>query len=127
MCLVARYLEAHGIPTVVLGSAIDIIDYCGAPRYVHVDFPLGNPAGKPYDLGMQKSVAASALSFFEQATPENSILRLSHRWSESETWRDAYAEVTDQNRDELLRKGEERRSQQEQLKASGKPFLNKIE
>jgi len=127
VCLVARYLEAHGIPTVVLGSAMDIIEYCGAPRYVHVDFPLGNPAGKPYDLDMQKSITSSALSFFEQATRDNSILRLPHKWSESEAWRDAYAEVTDENRDELLRKGEERRKQQEQLKASGKAFLNKIE
>lgn len=127
MCLVARHLEANGIPTLVLGSAMDIIEYCGTPRYVHVDFPLGNPAGKPYDAEMQAAIAEQAIKFFEHATEEDSILRLPYRWSDSEAWRDGYAEVTDENREELAQKGEERRRQQEQIKASGKSFLNKIE
>ena len=106
---------------------MDIIEYCGTPRYVHVDFPLGNPAGKPYDAEMQAAIAEQAIEFFEHATEENSILRLPYRWSDSEAWRDGYAEVTDENREELAQKGEERRRQQELIKASGKSFLNKIE
>ncbi|MCG8412835.1 MAG: hypothetical protein MI746_01335 [Pseudomonadales bacterium] len=127
MSLVARHLEANGIPTLILGSAIDIIEYCGVPRYVHVDFPLGNPCGKPYDTEMQLAIMEQALDFFESASAANSVHRLDYRWNESEDWRDAYAEVTDNNREELFAKGEERRRQQALLKGSGKPFLNKIE
>ena len=38
----ARYLEAHGIPTVVMGCAKDIVEHCGVPRFLFSDFPLGN-------------------------------------------------------------------------------------
>ncbi len=127
MCLVARYLEAHSIPTVVLGSAMDIVKYCGAPRYVHVDFPLGNPAGRPYDLDMQREIAEQLLTFFEYATQDNSVLRLPYQWSEDEQWRDGYAAVTEANHAELQKKGEERRKQQEFAKVSGKSFLNRID
>ena len=47
--LVARYLEAHGIPTVIMGCAKDIVEYVGVPRFLFSDFPLGNAAGKPND------------------------------------------------------------------------------
>lgn len=127
MSLVARHLEANGIPTLILGSAMDIIEYCKAPRYVHVDFPLGNPCGKPYDTAIQKTIIAEAMSFFSSATAANTVLRLTHRWDDNEDWRDAYAEVTDANRAELLAKGEDRRKQQELAKADGKTWLNKIE
>jgi hypothetical protein len=43
--LVARHLEANGIPTVVLAAARDIVEHVGLPRIVHTDFPLGNPCG----------------------------------------------------------------------------------
>src|SRR5204862_8193502 len=32
--LVARHLEANGLPTVVMGCAKDIVEYCGVPRFV---------------------------------------------------------------------------------------------
>ena len=51
--LTARYLEEHGIPTVVLGCAKDIVEHCGVPRFVFSDFPLGNAAGKPHDEASQ--------------------------------------------------------------------------
>ena len=49
MSLVARHLESHGIPTVVLGAARDIVEECGVARFVFTDFPLGNPCGRPHD------------------------------------------------------------------------------
>jgi len=45
--LVARHLEANGVPTVIAGSALDIVEASGAPRFAFTDFPLGNPLGKP--------------------------------------------------------------------------------
>jgi len=37
--LVARYLEANGLPTVIVGSALDIVEHCGVPRFLFTDFP----------------------------------------------------------------------------------------
>jgi D-proline reductase (dithiol) PrdB len=31
--LVARHLETNGIPTVIVGSALDIVEHCGVPRF----------------------------------------------------------------------------------------------
>jgi len=42
LSLVARYLEAAGISTVLLACAKDIVEHCGVPRAVFSDFPLGN-------------------------------------------------------------------------------------
>ena len=50
--LVARHLEANGIPTVVMGCAKDIVEHAAVPRFLFSDFPLGNSAGKPHDVGV---------------------------------------------------------------------------
>ncbi len=39
--LVARHLEANGIPTVVIATARDIVESAAVPRLLFVDFPLG--------------------------------------------------------------------------------------
>ena len=61
MSLAARHLEAAGIPTVIVGSARDIVEECGVPRFLFVDFPLGNPCGKPWDGEMQYKIVGGAL------------------------------------------------------------------
>ena len=61
MSLVARHLEANGIPTVVMGCAKDIVEHCGVPRFLFSDFPLGNPAGKPCDVASQAATLELAL------------------------------------------------------------------
>ena len=53
MSLAARALEEHGIATVVMGCAKDIVEYVGVPRLVFSDFPLGNAAGRPNDQASQ--------------------------------------------------------------------------
>lgn len=119
MCLVARHLEANGIATVIVGSALDIVEYCGVPRYLHVDFPLGNPCGKPGDRAMQLAIIRQALDLFETAESPRTIRRAPFEWSTDQSWRDNYARVDDSNRETLIRKGEMRRQQQAQAKASG--------
>jgi len=59
--LVARHLEANGIPTVIIGSARDVVEYCGVPRFLFTDFPLGNPCGHPWDQQMQEKIVRQAL------------------------------------------------------------------
>ncbi len=58
--LVSRHLESQGITTVVLGSARDIVEECGVARMLFVDFPLGNPCGKPGEHDMQQSIVSLA-------------------------------------------------------------------
>ena len=65
--LVARHLEANGIPTVVMGCAKDIVEHAAAPRFLFSDFPLGNSAGKPHDVGSQDQTLELALRLLETA------------------------------------------------------------
>ena len=117
--LVARHLEANGIPTVVLGSALDIVEHCRVPRFAFLDFPLGNPCGKPYDVAMQRDVVGAALELFESESPQPT-LRLPQRWHEGEDWRDAYMEIREEDVAALRQRGEERRVHRQALRDAGR-------
>ena len=119
MSLVARHLESNGIPTVILGAARDIVTHCGVPRFAFLDFPLGNPCGKPYDRDMQAAVVARAIDLFESASDPGTTLTLPQRWADDESWRDGYFEVSEANIDALRRAGEERRAARAHLRATG--------
>ena len=116
--LVSRYLEANGIPSVVVGSAMDIVKHCGVARYCYSDFPLGNPCGKPGNKVMQLSIIKQALGLFESAEAPNYTERTSHSWSADDSWREGYAKIDDSNREELQLRGEARRAEQEANKSS---------
>lgn len=120
MGLVARHLEEHGIPTLIIGSARDIIEHCGVPRFLYLDFPLGNPCGKPYDKEMQFNVIKKGISLLQTSTAANSIEQLEYSWADDNAWRDDYSKVDDGNRAELARRGEDRRRQQAAEKAAGR-------
>jgi D-proline reductase (dithiol) PrdB len=117
--LVSRLLEANGIATVVMGSAMDIIAHCGVPRYLHSDLPLGNPCGVPFDRTMQKEILEQALALLEEASSANTIMRSVAKWPGTQSWRDDYSKVDDTNRDALRLKGQQRQNQQKTDKASG--------
>lgn len=119
MSLVARYLESNKIPTIIIGSALDIVEYCGVPRFLYTDFPLGNPCGKPFDESMQLSIIDGAITLLESAEKANTTKRSAFVWSEDDTWRDNYAQITDANRKELAHRGETRRKQQALEKNAG--------
>ncbi len=115
MCLVARHLEAAGIATVILGSAMDIVEHCGAPRFLFTDFPLGNPCGRPFDAAMQRSIVEAGIDLLENAPGPGTVERTPYRWSDDESWRERYMEVRPGNRTELAAKGEARRAQRAQV------------
>ncbi len=119
MSLVARHLEANSIATVVLGSALDVVEYCGVPRFLFVDFPLGNPCGKPYDRKMQLAIVRQAVNLFDTVETPSTTARTPFNWSDDESWRDTYARVDDSNRAALLLKGEQRRKQQQAARSAG--------
>ena len=120
MSLLARHLESNGIVTLIIGSAIDIVERCGAPRYLHNDFPLGNPCGVPYDEAMQLKIMQQGLALIEKAGQARTTQRTLHRWKD-DAWRRDYALIDDSNREELRLRGEHRRQQQVDDKAAGKP------
>ena len=111
MSLVARTLEAGGIPTVVAGSARDIVEECGVARFLYVDYPLGNPCGKPGDVDDQRSLVSLALDVLESAVVPRTTVQAPNRWG-SDGWRAGYMPVTDENREELRRAGDARRAKQ---------------
>jgi len=86
--LVARLLEENGIATVILGCCLDIVEYCGVPRFLFTDFPLGNPCGKPWDRTMQRDVVGRSLDLLETAIRERTTVRTPFVWSRDEAWKD---------------------------------------
>jgi hypothetical protein len=89
--LVARHLEENGIPTVMLGCGKDIVESAGVPRFLFSDFPLGNSAGKPFDIDMQREIMAMALGLLDSAVGPRTTMQTPFRWAEDAAWkRDFY-------------------------------------
>jgi len=95
------------------------VEYCGVPRYLHNDFPLGNPCGVPYDEAMQLDILREGLALLENASQARSTVRTAFGWK-NDDWRKDYALIDDSNREELRQRGERRRKQQADDRAAGK-------
>ena len=119
MSLVSRHLEEHGIPTVLLGSARDVVEECGVARFLFSDFPLGNPCGKPYDVAMQRAIVGLALDLLESAVAPRTTLQTPFAWSDDESWKERYGRVDPERAEALRRAGEQRRAQQASAKNEG--------
>ncbi len=87
MGLVARHVEAAGIPTLCMTSALDITRAVNPPRAAFLDFPLGHTAGAPNDPEGQRGIMADALSSFSSMTAPGSVRMLSCRWPGDEGWK----------------------------------------
>lgn len=101
--LLARYLEAAGIPTVVMGAAKDIVEYCGVPRFLFSDFPLGNAAAKPNDLSSQTLNFELALRLLESAPTGRTTVQSPLIWSIDPTWKLDYANLKKLSEQEIAR------------------------
>lgn len=86
MCLIARHLEGLGIATVVVGSALDILQAGQPPRSVFVDYPLGHSVGRPFDGDNQRQIVAAALAAFETIRSPGTTIELDCRWSDDDSW-----------------------------------------
>jgi hypothetical protein len=118
--LVARHLEDGGISTVVIGSARDVVEHCGVPRFLFTDFPLGNPCGKPWDVEMQRRIVGHALELLESAASPRTTVQTPFIWSDDSSWRERYARIDPSQAESLRKAGEARRAIQERLKTEGK-------
>jgi D-proline reductase (dithiol) PrdB len=92
--LVARHLESNGLPTVVVGSARDIVEQCAVPRFVFTDFPLGNPCGKPDDPVMQRAIVGIALDLLESARHPRTTVQAPFQWDSTGEWRASYMRIS---------------------------------
>jgi D-proline reductase (dithiol) PrdB len=81
LSLVARHREAHGIATVLMACAKDIVEHVGVPRVLFSDFPLGNGAGKPHDATSQAQTLELALRVLESAPAARTTVQSPQRWS----------------------------------------------
>jgi D-proline reductase (dithiol) PrdB len=105
--LVARHLEANGIPTVIMGAAKDIVEHCGVPRFLFSDFPLGNSAGKPFDVESQAATLELALRVLESAPAARTTVQSPQRWSDDTTWKTDYNNLDKLTPEEIAEKRKE--------------------
>jgi len=87
VCLVARHLEAAGIPTICLGSALDIVRAGNPPRGVFTDFPLGHTAGPPGDSEQQYRIVRDSLAALESISTPGELRHLDVSWPGGDAWR----------------------------------------
>ena len=105
--LAARHLEAHGIPTVIMGCAKDIVEHCGVPRFLWSDFPLGNSAGRPFDFQSQAETLELALRVLESAPSARTTVQSPLRWSEDASWKCDYLDLTKLSPDKIAERKKE--------------------
>ena len=101
MSLAARHLEAHGMATVIMGCARDIVEYCGVPRFLFSDFPLGNAAGKPFDTPSQRDTFELALRVLEAAPAARTTVQSPLRWREDPSWKRDFCNLDPLSKDDL--------------------------
>ena len=89
--LAARHLEQHGIPTVIMGCAKDIVENVGVPRFLFSDFPLGNPCGRPGDRSSQEFTLELALKLLESAPDARTTVQSRLHWSDDPSWKLDYS------------------------------------
>jgi len=114
--LVARHLEADGLPSVIMGCAKDIVEYCGVPRFLFSDFPLGNSAGRPFDAESQALTLELALRLLESAPAARTTVQSPLRWREDASWKLDFSNLDRMTPEQIA----ERRREFDELKAVAK-------
>jgi D-proline reductase (dithiol) PrdB len=118
--LAARMLEENGISTAIMGSAKDIVEYVGVPRFLFSDFPLGNSAGKPKDPESQAFTLALALDLVATAPAARTTVQSPLRWSDDPGWKLDYCNIGRLSKEEIRAK----RAQFDKAKAQAKAMRN---
>jgi hypothetical protein len=86
--VLARLIEAAGIPTVVVTMMPDIADALVTPRVVGVEFPFGHPFGQPGDSATQRHVLPTALTVLAGAARPGTRVDVDVEWPQPR--KDAY-------------------------------------
>src|SRR5204863_7277492 len=97
-----------------MGCAKDIVEYCGVSRFLFSDFPLGNSAGRPFDVESQAATLELALRVLETAPAAGTTVRSPQRWSDDPAWKLDFSDLSRLTPEELA----ERRREFEAVKAT---------
>jgi len=114
--LVARHLESNGLPTVIMGCAKDIVEHCGVPRFLFSDFPLGNSAGRPFDVPSQQQTLELALRVLEAAPAARTTVSSPLRWAPDAGWKRDFNDLSKLSPEQIA----ERRKEFDVVKAVAK-------
>ena len=82
MGLVARKIEAAGIPTVTLNMIWVYQNMIGMPRVAAIEHPFGRPYGDVGDAKTQGAVLRAALDVATRAEHPGHVEHLPFRWHE---------------------------------------------
>jgi hypothetical protein len=80
--LVARVIEASGIPTVTLNMIWAYHKIVGIPRVAAIEHPFGRPYGDVDDAETQRAVLTAALEVFGKAKRPGHVEHLPFEWHE---------------------------------------------
>jgi hypothetical protein len=86
--LIARAVEALGIPTLSLTSCRDITERVRPPRACFLDYPLGNNVGIPNDAANQRAILRAGLGTLPRFTEPGQIVDLPFAWPDPDWERD---------------------------------------
>jgi D-proline reductase (dithiol) PrdB len=78
--VLARWIEAAGIPTVVVTTMPALAEERRAPRIVGVEFPFGHAFGMPHNTVMQRRVLELALRVLAGAARFGTRVDLDVEW-----------------------------------------------
>jgi len=81
--LVARKIEAAGIPTVTLNMIWVFQRLIGMPRVAAIEHPFGRPYGDVGDDATQRAVLRAALRVFETAREPGHVEHLPFAWRQA--------------------------------------------
>ena len=78
--LIARAIEAEGIPTVLIMMYKEMAEKIHPPRVAHVRFPFGRPMGEPNNADQHRVILEDALNVLETAGEAGTVVSLPYRW-----------------------------------------------
>lgn len=102
--LASRAIEAAGLPSVVMGCALDIVERAGVARFLFSDFPLGNAAGLPGDPVSQDKTLYMALELLATATAPRTTRHSPLVWPGPPDWREDYSNPAKLSAEEIARR-----------------------
>ncbi len=81
--LIARVVEASGIPTVCLSINLQMSQQLRAPRTVFVKFPHGSSFGAPQERDQQMTILRDLFWALQQVEEPGTIVEPGYRWRRS--------------------------------------------
>lgn len=94
--LIARALEARGLPTISTSVLWEMSAAVKPPRTCFLDFPLGCPAGKPHEAAQQREILRQTLQLAAEFDPDDWAMKpLPFQWDVDGTrdWETATEEL----------------------------------